>query len=172
MKEMEQISEVAEHEFNAIITDVRTEDARRGYQKPYSATAIGYEDSEKSIENLVSAVSTEGFKLSRKFYKLKAAYHKKKQLHYTEKYSSIGQAPEIPFTQAVEICRDVFYGIKPDYGEIFDEMLEGGQIDVYPKPGKRGGAFMSDQTGHPIHVFLNHLPNLSLIHISEPTRPY
>ncbi len=159
MKEMEQIAEVAEHEFNAIITDARGEDVLRGYKKPYSATALSYEDSETSIENLVAAVSTKGFKLSRKFYKLKAAYHGKRQLHYTQKYDSIGSAPQIPFKQAVEICRDVFYGLKPGYGEIFDELLTGGQIDVYPRRGKRGGAFMSDQTGHPIHVFLNHLAN-------------
>ena len=48
---------VAEHEFNAIITDVRTEDDLRGYKKPYSATAIGYQHNETSIESLVAAVS-------------------------------------------------------------------------------------------------------------------
>ena len=41
MAQMEQIAEVAEHEFNAIITDVRTEDELRGYHKPYSATLLG-----------------------------------------------------------------------------------------------------------------------------------
>jgi oligoendopeptidase F len=158
--EMEQISEVAEHEFNAIITDVRTEDELRKYAKPYSATAIGYEDTEKGIENLVSAISTKGFALSKKFYKLKAAYHGADTLHYTRKYDSIGAPIELPFTQAVEICRDVFYGVKPLYGEIFDNMLTRGQIDVFPKAGKSGGAFMSDSTGHPVHVMLNHTSNM------------
>ncbi|MCD5381795.1 MAG: M3 family metallopeptidase [Candidatus Pacebacteria bacterium] len=160
MDEMQQIGEVAEHEFNAIITDVRTEDELRGYKKPYSATALGYEDSEKSIENLVDAVSTKGFTLSKKFYKLKAKHHGVDTLHYTQKYDSIGTSPEIPFAQAVEICRDVFYGVMPLYGEIFDAMLTNGQIDVYPRAGKRGGAFMSDETNHPTHVFLNHLSNM------------
>lgn len=159
MIEMEQIGEVAEHEFNAIITDVTTEDDLRGYKKPYSATALSYEDTETSIENLVDVVSKEGFALSKKFYKLKAQWHGVEKLHYTRKYDSIGQAPEIPFMQAVDICRDVFYGVKDEYGEIFDKMLENGQIDVYPKAGKRGGAFMSESIGHPTHVFLNHLNN-------------
>lgn len=35
-------------------------------------------------------------------------------------------------------------------------MLTNGQIDVFPRKGKRGGAFMSDERGHPTHVFLNH----------------
>ena len=158
--QMKQIGEVAEHEFNAIITDVRTEDKKRGYQKPYSATAIGYEDTEASIENLVASVSTTGFALSKKFYKLKAQYHGVPSLHYTQKYDSIGDSPSIPYEQAVEICRDVFYSVKPLYGEIFDEMLTTGKIDAYPKPSKRGGAFMSDATNLPTQVFLNHLPNM------------
>ncbi len=72
--ELKQISEMAEHEMNAIISDARGEDELRGYDKPYSATALSYEHDEQSIENLVAAVSREGFKLSQKFYKLKARY--------------------------------------------------------------------------------------------------
>lgn len=159
INEMEQIAEVSEHEFNAIITDVRGEEELRGYKKPYSSTALLYEDTEESIENLVEAVSTKGFALSRKFYRLKAQYHGVKKLHYTRKYESIGPDLEIPFSQAVDICRDVFYGVNNTYGEIFDHMLTNGQIDVYPRAGKRGGAFMSESIGHPSHVFLNHLNN-------------
>ncbi len=157
ISQMEQIGEFAEHEFNAIITDVRTEEDLRGYKKPYSSTALSYEDSEKSIENLVSTVSTEGFELSKKFYKLKAAAHGVDKLHYTQKYDSIGQAPSIPWKQAVEICRDVFYNVKNEYGSVFDRMLANGQIDVSPKKGKRGGAFMSAEVSQPTQVFLNHL---------------
>ena len=158
--ELERLAEISEHEFNAIITDARSEEELRGYKKPYSATAIGYEDSETSIENLVEAVSGEGFALSRKFYALKAKLHGKKQIHYSQKYDSIGSSPEITFQEAVEICRNVFYRVNDVYGQIFDNMLKNGQIDVYPKPGKRGGAFMSDATGHPVHVFLNHTDNV------------
>jgi oligoendopeptidase F len=35
-------------------------------------------------------------------------------------------------------------------------MLKNGQIDVYPKQGKRGGAFMSDAINVPTKVLLNH----------------
>jgi oligoendopeptidase F len=161
MSEMKQLGEFAEHEFNAIITDVRTEDELRGYKKPYSATALGYQDTEKSIETLVDVMSTEGFKLSRSFYKLKAQYHQQKQLHYTQKYEPIGSKRELSYGQAVEICRDVFYSLKNEYGEIFDRMLTNGQIDVYPRKGKRGGAFMSEAIGHPTHVMLNHTDDLS-----------
>lgn len=159
ISEMEKIGEVAEHEFNAIITDVRTEDERRHFQKPYSATALAYEDTESSIEALVEAVSGKGFALSRKFYAAKAKFHGVETLDYSQKYDSIGPELTISFSEAVDICREVFYGLKNEYGAIFDRMLERGQIDVYPRPGKRGGAFMSSAVGHPTHVFLNHVNN-------------
>ncbi len=153
----------AEHEFNAIITDARQEDEVRGYKKPYSATALSYQHDEASIEALVSTVSTEGFKLSRKFYKLKAKYHNVPVLEYAQKYDTIGDEPIISFDEALTVCRDVFYRVNPEYGHIFDTMLENGQIDVYPRPGKRGGAFMSHGTGHPVQVMLNHKDTLKAL---------
>lgn len=159
--QMEQIGEVAEHEFNAFVTDVRTEDELRGYQKPYSATALNYEDSEMSIESLVKAVSTNGFQLSQKFYKLKALYQGVSTIDYSQKYDSIGKPPQISFAKSVEICRDVFYGLKTEYGQIFDQLLSCGQIDAFPKQGKHGGAFMSGEVNQPTQVMLNHLNNFT-----------
>ncbi len=161
--ELKQIGEVAEHEFNAIITDAHTEGEKRGYKKPYSSTTLSYEDTETSLENLVTAVSTKGFALSRKFYALKAQFHGLNQLQYAQRNTSAGEEMHIPWGQAVEICRDVFYGVKTDYGELFDNMLHKGQIDAFPRKGKSGGAFMSDQTGHPIQVMLNHTPTFTAL---------
>lgn len=161
LTEFKQISEVAEHEFNAIVTDAHAENERRGYKEPYDGTVIAYEDTNDSLLALVKAVSDKGFALSRKFYEIKANYHKVTSLNYAERNAPIGEELMIPWEQAVSICRDVFYSLKNDYGVLFDEMLTRGQIDVFPKAGKGGGAFMSDQTGHPIQVMLNHLPNLS-----------
>lgn len=159
MTEMKSVGEIAEHEMNAIISDARAEEKLRGYQKPYSATALSYEDDEQSLENLVGAVSDRGFKLSQKFYKLKAKYQGKTSMHYAERSLPVGQDIKLDFAESMEICRDVFYGLKEEYGNIFDDMLKTGAIDVFPKSGRRGGAFMSDQTGHPTHVFLNHVSN-------------
>lgn len=160
-KETKQISEVAEHEFNAIINDVRSEEKLRGYKKPYSSTALSYQDKEQSIEQLVDVVSKEGFKLSREFYKLKAAYHGLEKLNYPQRNQTAGGAIKITFAEAVDICRDTFQSVKPEYAEFFDNMLKNGQIDAFPKPGKSGGAFMSSSPGHPIGVFLNHTSDYS-----------
>jgi oligoendopeptidase F len=75
---------------------------------------------------------------------------------YEHKYESIAEAPHMSFETAVTICRDAFYGLNTLYGTLFDDMLKNGQLDVYPKPGKRGGAFMSSGVNQPTLVFLNH----------------
>lgn len=156
MKEMERIGEFAEHELTAIVTHDKIVDELRGYKKPYSETALGYENEESSIEALVEAVSSKGFDLSKKFYKLKAKLHGVDKIPYTNKYEPLGQQLTADFDQAVTICRDVFYDLKTEYGQVFDQMLQSGQIDVYPKKGKGGGAFMASTTGLPTFVMLNH----------------
>lgn len=156
LDQLEQISEVAEHELTAIVTHEKVSDELRKYNKPYSATVQAYENNEKSVEALVEAISTKGFALSRKFYKLKAALHGRETIPYVNKYDSIGSLPRPDFSTSVDICRDTFYNLDKRYGELFDTMLENGQLDVYPKKGKRGGAFMSSTIGLPTFVMLNH----------------
>lgn len=160
LDELVQISEVAEHELTAIVLHTKVSDELRGYKKPYSATVMSYENNERSVEALIDAISTEGFSLSKKFYKIKAALHGKKTIPYVNKYDSIGNLPSPNFATSVNICRDTFYGIDNKFGLIFDQMLENGQIDAYPKAGKRGGAFMANTYGLPTYVMLNHKDNM------------
>lgn len=154
-----QISEFCEHELTAIVTHEKVSDELRDYKTPYTATVQAYENNERSVEALIEAISTRGFSLSKKFYKLKAKLHKKNCIPYVHKYESIGELISPDFSTSVAICRDVFYGVKTEYGEIFDAMLKSGQVDVFPKPGKRGGAFMASTVGLPTFVFLNHTSN-------------
>jgi len=155
--ELKQWAEVAENELNAIVLDKKINDELRGYQKPYEAKVLGYQNDLASVEALVRAISSEGFALSQRFYKAKARYHGVPALPYANKYDPVGEEPVIPFGEAVEICREVFYKTKTEYGTIFDEMLTTGKIDVYPKPNRSGGAFMSSSVGLPTFVFLNHV---------------
>jgi len=159
--EIATLEEVVENELTAICTRKQISDELRGYKKPYSSSIIDHEDDEKSVEALVAAVSTTGFDLSKKFYKLKSKLHGVDQLAYSQRNATIGKAPTVDFTQATEICRDVFYTVNQEYGAIFDRLLTNGQIDVYPRKGKRGGAFCSGQTGQPTNVLLNQVDTVS-----------
>lgn len=157
--ELKALAEFAEPELNAVVTDKKINDELRGYTNAYESKVQGNENDLASIEALVATISDRGFALSRKFYELKAKLHNVPCLPYASKYDPIGHEPVIPFSQAVEICRDVFYGVKNEYGAFFDDMLQSGRIDVYPKKGRSGGAFMSSDTGVPAMVFLNHVDN-------------
>lgn len=161
MEELSSLAEVTEHELTAVCSRVKISDDLRGYKKPYSASVISKEDDEKSVEALIEAVSTKGFDLSKKFYAYKAKLHGVDTLQYGQRNATLGATPVIDFTQATEICRDVFYGVNPDHGALFDKILLNGQIDVYPKKRKRGGAFCSGETAQPTQVFLNHVDTIN-----------
>ena len=88
---MIQISEFAEHELTAIVLHEKVSDELRGHLKPYSATVMNYENNEKAVEALVEAISTKGFALSQKFYKLKGIENMCTRYNY----------PEIDYTVSV-----------------------------------------------------------------------
>ena len=158
--ELKRNADLAENELNAIVLDKKINDELRGYKTPYEAKIQSYENDVESVEALIATISQRGFAASRNFYKTKAALHHAERLPYASRYDSIGAAPTILFTTAVDVCRDVFYRTKEDYGRIFDSMLTSGQIDVYPKPRRSGGAFMSASITQPTMVFLNQVDDI------------
>lgn len=163
MTMLKNLGDFAESEINAVVTDKKISDELRGYKHPYSATVRGYENDEASVMNLVKVV-TKSFPVAHRFYALKAKLMGLPHLEYADRSASIGEAKKkIPFKDAVEIVRGVFYGFRPQYGQIFDRFLKEGQIDVFPKKGKSGGAFCSHGTNMPTYVLLNHVDDFHSI---------
>lgn len=149
------LAEVAENELNAIVQNKKISDELRHYTAPYEATIRAYENEEKAVLALVDAISTKGFALSKKYYALKAKHKGVASFPYANRNDAIGTDINVPFKEAVEICRDTFYGLDTVYGKIFDDMLTTGKIDVYPKEGKSGGAFCAGSVNVPTYVMLN-----------------
>lgn len=149
------ISDFAESEMNAIVIDKKISDKLRGFDSPYSATILGYENKEKSVLNLIDIV-TKHFYISNRFYKLKKKLLKLKTFEYCDRGAKIGNIKKkISFKDAYETLHFVFKNIDPEYARILDKMLSNGQIDVYPKLGKSGGAYCSSHTNTPTLVLLN-----------------
>ena len=159
MAEMEDMGDIAEHEITAIVNHDKVTNELRGYNKSYTSSILSFENDERAVEALVEAVSTKGFTLSKKFYQIKAKLHGAKSIPYANRTAEIGKLPKPTLAQSIEVCRDVFYGLNKKYGEVFDKMLVNGHIDVFPRSGKRGGAFMSGTNGVPTYVFLNYSPS-------------
>ena len=140
---------------NAVVLNKKISDELRGFKNPYSATVLGYENGEKSIINLVDTV-TGSFGISNRFYKLKKKMLKLNTMEYCDRSAKVGSTKKkISFKDAYEILHPIFKDADPEYAKILDSMLSNGQIDVYPKLGKTGGAYMSASTNVPTVVLLN-----------------
>ncbi len=161
---LKEASPFAESEINALYTDKKVMDELRGFKEPYSASILGYQNDEKSILNLVGT-ATDNFRVSHKFYDLKARLMKLKSLEYADRAADIGkQNKKISFEHSLEILRNALGRLSaPSYRSILDKFVANGQIDVYPKTGKRGGAYCSSAVGTPTLVLLNHTDSLDSV---------
>jgi oligoendopeptidase F len=159
-KALKGISHFAESEMNAVILDKKINDELRGFAEPYSATILGYQNDEKSIINFINTV-TKHFYISHAFYDLKAQLLKSPKLEYADRAAKAGDIKiKLTFDDAVRIYKKALSKLDQKYVTIFDRYLENGQIDVYPKKGKKGGAYCASDIGVPTFVMLNHVNTL------------
>jgi oligoendopeptidase F len=163
MESMNNVADFAESEINAIVTNKKINDELRGFKNPYDQTLMGYQNNEKSVLALVKAV-TDNFKISHKFYSLKAKILKLPNLEYSDRNIGIEtNVKPLPFNDALELVRKIFASVDPKYRDILDSYLEKGQIDVFPRKGKTGGAYCAGAENMPTFVLLNHLENMDSV---------
>lgn len=159
MEKLKEISYFSEAEMTAIVTDKKTSDELKGFTKPYEARIIGYQNEVKSIENLVETV-TKNFKISQRFYKLHAKILKEKTLSYADRNVGIkSNAKPFTFEEGIELFKSALEKTDKKFVDLFNKFLENGQVDIYPKKGKSGGAFCSSTLNNPTFVMLNNVPN-------------
>lgn len=163
MAKLKEVKEFAESEINAVVTDKKITDEMRGYDKPYSATVLGNENTIEEAETLVDTV-TENFDIVHRFYDLKAQILEEDKLHYADRNASIGTLDaDMPFDTVVDSVHDAFADMDNEFADVLRRYLKNGQIDVYPKENKRGGAFCSFNSHLPTFVLLNHVPNFKSV---------
>lgn len=162
-QKLKDISFFAECEMNAIILNKKMRDELRGYKKPYSATILGYQNDEKVIENLVDIV-TKNYKISHRFYKIKAKLLKEKYLNYWDRSASIGtNTKKIPFEKGLSVLQNAFSKLGPRYLNYLNTYMENGQVDVFPRLLKASGAYCWSNTNMPTFVLLNYTNDLDSI---------
>ena len=163
MEAYQKASYFAESEINAIYSDKQVNDELRKFKKPYEATVMSYENDLASVENLVATV-TKHFDASHDFYRLKARMLGQKQLSYADRSANVGTtSKKISFDEAVLIIKKSFGEADQEFSDIFERMLREGRIDVYPRKGKRGGAYCSDGAEVPTVVLLNYNPSMDAV---------
>jgi oligoendopeptidase F len=153
--------DVSEAELNAILENKKTDDKIRGFKRPDQERHLNDNIKTETIDSLVDAV-TKRFSISKEFYKLKAKLLKQDKLEYYERMVEYGETDKhYSYEDSVRIIRKVFGNLDSKFREIFDNFVNSGLIDVYPKNGKRGGAFcVRVLKTQPVYIMLNHTNKL------------
>ncbi len=160
MEQYKSIADVAESELNAIVIDKKIDDELRGYQKPYDATIMGYENNRKGVLNLIQTV-TDNFHVAHRFYKVKAKMLGLSELYYADRAAKVGSTKKkFSFDDSYQILLNIFGSLDTEFANILKKFVGNGQIDAFPKQGKVGGAYCSSMHQLPTYVLLNHADNL------------
>lgn len=150
------ISDFAESEINAIVTDKKINDFLKKFKTPEEATIKGYENDPRTVKTLVESVNSK-VAIAHRFYKIKAEILGEKTLRYADRAAKIGDPKtKIKLDEAIERVTKSFNSASNEFGTYVKDMFLNGQVDVYPKRGKHSGAFCSSSATLPTYVLLNH----------------
>lgn len=152
---------IAEAELNAILANKEINDQLRGYTRPDQSRHISDDMSPDTIDTLVSTV-TNNYQISHRFYALKAQLLGKDLLEYHERSAPYGSPEEgYSYETSLELVHKTLSKLDPQFGDILEKFIEGGQFDVFPRKNKRGGAFCAhDLVISPTYILLNHTGSL------------
>lgn len=154
------VGDFGESEYNAICTDKKLNDSLRAFPKPYSSTFLRNQNTEQEVLTLIETVE-ENYPVAHKFYKLKKKILKLPYLLSSDRHATIGEMKKkIDFPEGYRMLGEIFASLNPGYKKLLDGFVERGQIDVFPRAHKRGGAFCASFTDLPTFVLLNWISNI------------
>ncbi len=149
--------DVAEIELNTVLENKRNSDKLRNVKRPDETRHLADDMDSEVVDALVEA-TTKRFDIPQRYYKLKAKLLKLPKLKYYEKSVPFGEVDKkYPIEESFELVAKVFKRLDPEFSEIFNDFVNEGRIDVFPRKGKTDGAFCTTTTiPIPIYILLNH----------------
>lgn len=153
---LKQYSEVAEYELNSVLEDHKVNDKIRNFKNPYDSRLVSEDITENMVESLREVV-TSNFDISSDYYQLKSELFGVDKLKYHERNVPYGNInDDFSDKDAIDLVGDTFKELDSEFVDIFKDMVSEGQVDFYPKRGKREGAFCINQgVNSPTYVLLN-----------------
>ncbi len=150
--------------FNAVYLDYIQDLRLRNFAHPLEPVALRDEVGVKDIEALLEATQAH-YPLVEAYYRWKARRLGQEKVPSPDLLAPLGEKPKIPFAEAKDLVLTAFRRFSPEVAGIAQEFFAKRWIDVYPRPGKRGGAFCSGglPSTHP-YVLLNHTDDLDAAH--------
>lgn len=152
---LQEAADFSEQEINAVYTSKKITDELRHYPKPYSSTLDAFENDEATLDALLNTLEST-LRVPHAFFAAKKDLLQLKDFEMIDANANIANPKtSYTFNDAVRIVSDTFTSIEPRYAELLNTFLKEGNIDVFPRKGKRGGGFQLDTFGLPTFIFLN-----------------
>ena len=147
---------VATAQLNSILEYKRVEDEIREYKRADSARLLSDDVEEEVVDALVEAVVATNT-IAHEYYAKKASLLGLARLQYHERNLEIGSIDKTySYDEANQMVGNMFAALDGEFADIYQRLQLGAQVDVFPKVGKRGGAFCAhDMLTNPTYVLLN-----------------
>ena len=141
-----------------------TEAKLRGYNSALEMELFGDKVDVSVYENLIAAVH-ENLPALYKYYEIKKNFLGLKEQHMYDVYLNLTkeEPKKIPYEDAVEMVLESLKPMGEEYTEIAREGLMSRWVDVYPKEGKRDGAYSFGTYDSPPYILMNYNDDLQSV---------
>jgi oligoendopeptidase F len=144
---------------NTLAKDKEISDRWRGFQDVADSRHLNNRVEREVVEALVGSVCAAYPKLSHRYYRLKAAWFKKKKLPHWDRNAPLPFAAtgSIEWGEARNMVLTAYRGFSPEMARIAERFFTDRWIDAPVRPGKAPGAFSHPTTpsAHP-YVLMNY----------------
>ncbi|GHS93147.1 oligoendopeptidase F [Alphaproteobacteria bacterium] len=143
--------------YNNILLSWSVTNEIRGYKTPEEQRFVSESMDPETASAMIAATVEAYPTLSQRYYSIKAKILKQKKLQYWDRSIPVKLtdvfSKKITYPQAVEKVLSIYKTFSPTFFVLARDLVENGWVDVYPKDGKRGGAF-SDSSSVDTHPFV------------------
>ena len=154
--------DVAEAELNSLLENKKIDDGLRNFSRADSSRHLDDDIDSEIVDALIKTVSS-NFNLAHRFHKLKAKLVGLKKLQYNDRKIELKHLDkEYNYEESLKLVREVFSSVDKEFLEVFNGFVKNNQLDVFPRKGKRGGAFCIHLLKtQPTYIMLNHTNKLN-----------
>jgi oligoendopeptidase F len=144
---------------NTLAKDKEISDRWRGFADVADSRHLNNRVEREVVDALVGSVRSAYPRLSHRYYRLKAAWFKRKKLPYWDRNAPLPFAAtgKIAWPEAKNIVLTAYRGFSPEMARIAERFFTDSWIDAPVRPGKAPGAFSHPTTpsAHP-YVLMNY----------------
>lgn len=142
----ERVCHASRYTYNTLVEDHLVRDEIRGYPSFMAARHLSNETTDEMVQAMLGAVERH-YPLAHRYFKMKARLLGLGKLELFDQYAPLpSSTPDYDLPLARRTVIDAYHAFEPRFGEMAAEFFEQRWIDLYPRPGKRSGAFCYSPT--------------------------